>query len=156
MRRTAAAFAAVLGLIILGGCANPLDELSESGVEKLVEEGMEAGSEGGDIDFDIDVDGDGGAPSGWPSEVPVPEGSVVMSAAVDETWTMMVTTTTETIQAYIDTLTAAGFESSSEADFGGIQGGTFTSDNYTVTIAVIAGEGTDESSMSVSVGTIVE
>lgn len=138
-------------LIGLGGCANPIDQLSESGVEKLVEKGVEAGSDG-EGDVDIGVGGSADLPDDWPAEIPAPDGDVVMSTKIDGSWTASISTDAAGVESYMAELEGMGFTSGDQIDMGGMKSATYTdSGPYAVTVSSLGDENESEVIMSVMV-----
>ncbi len=125
------ALSAVLALGLTGCFANPLDQLTEGIVEGIVE-----GASG--VDVDVSGDGTGASlPSGWPAEVAVPPGKIVASFGINGTYSATIEIADAAAgQAGLDALVAAGFEVTSESDFGGgFKSYTLANSNYGVTYA---------------------
>lgn len=137
MRRTSIIVALSAGITLaLSGCfANPLDQLTEGLVEGLVEGGVEQLIEQGsgvDVDF-----GDGAAlPSSWPAELPVPNGTIVISGSSDGTSTIAVTTNLASAEAGVAELLNDGFTIVQEQAIGdGAKVYILENDRYTVSYA---------------------
>ena len=133
----------------LTSCANPIQSLTEQAVEQAIE--SETGT-------DVDFDAGGGAslPNGWPSEIPAPEGSIILATTEGEpgsqTWYVMVTVKDAAAEykKVTDKLLSSGYTAQSEGSIAGGQFGTYTNSMYTVDIATITTEGAD-STMTVTV-----
>ncbi len=108
-----AVIAATAGLGLTGCFGNPLESLAQDGVEQLVEQ-----STGSDVD--IDTDGTGASlPDTFPSEVPVVDGSIISSLAVEDTWTITVAVDSlDAAKAGYAELLAAGFTEIATLDLG--------------------------------------
>ncbi len=142
MRRTAPVATVIgLGLVLsLTGCfANPLDQITEGIVEGGVEQIIED-----QTGVDVDVDGTGASlPDGWPTEIPVPAGNIVASAAVDGTFFVTLETGSfADAEAGYQNIVANGFTESSSFDLGN-NSKSFTADNGTLSIAYLLAENED-------------
>ncbi|WP_155990579.1 hypothetical protein [Paraoerskovia marina] len=152
MRTTAAACGVAAVIAGLGGCANPLDELSESGVEKIVEEGLNSADGEGDSDVDLGIGGSADLPDDWPAEIPTPAGNVVMSTKIDGSWTASISTDTAGVEAYLAELESSGFVSGDEIDLGGMTSATYSASGpYAVTVSSITDDEAAEVVMNVMV-----
>jgi len=131
------ALCAVLALGLTGCFANPLDQLTE-GISEGIVEGVVEGATG----VDVDVSGDGTSaslPSGWPAEVPTPSGRIVGSFGADNAYTATFELAGEAAgEAGRDALLAAGFELTSEAEFGGLK--TVVLENATLSVTYAWGD----------------
>jgi hypothetical protein len=107
------ALAAVLTFTLTGCFSNPLEGLLEGGIENIIED--QTG-----VDIDVDGSGNGASlPDSWPSDVPVPDGKIVSSMAIDGTFSASIQVSDDAAaQAGLDALLDAGFESESEMDMG--------------------------------------
>jgi len=127
------ALCAVLALGLTGCFANPLDQLTEGVVEGIVE---------GTTGVDVDVSGDGTSaslPAGWPAEVPTPRGRIVGSFGADNAYTATIELADEAAgEAGRDALLAAGFELTTEAEFGGLK--TVVLQNATLSVTYAWGD----------------
>ncbi len=122
--------------VSLSGCfANPLEQLTEGLVGGLVEGGVEQLIEQGsgvDVDF-----GDGAAlPSGWPAELPVPNGTIVISGSSEGTSTIALNTNLASAEAGVAELLNDGFTIVQEQAIGdGAKVYILENDRYTVSYA---------------------
>ena len=136
-RNTVLAGAISVGLAVsLSGCfANPLDQLTEGLVEGLVEGGVEQLIEQGS-DLDINF-GEGAAlPSDWPTELPVPQGEILISGSSDGTSTIAMNTTLAFAEAGVAELQNDGYTIVQEQAIGdGAKVYILENDRYTVSYA---------------------
>lgn len=107
----------VTGLV---GCAS-LVPTPENIVEGVVEQVAE--QSGQDLDVDVDATGDGVAlPADWPG-LPVPDGRLFSAIKAAGTFNLTYEVgSEEAARAVVDELTASGFETMSETDFGEMKG----------------------------------
>ena len=112
--------AGATALLLLTGCANPLEKaiegLAEQGVEKLIEE---AG--GGDVQIG-GLTGSAEVPDDFPASVPLPDGSPNHSLRVvtdgRAAWTVHYSAGTEDYDRLVSAIAAAGFTEESSGEFG--------------------------------------
>lgn len=134
MRRTMPAIA-VLGLglsFTLSGCfANPLEGITEGiiegGVEQIIED-----------QTGVDVNANGGSlPDGWPTDVPVPPGDIIFSAATQGTFSATITVASPSLaeDAYQDLL-ANGYTETTVLDLGN-GSKSLVAENATSTVNVL-------------------
>jgi hypothetical protein len=105
----------------LTGCfANPLDQLTE-GISEGIVEGVVEGATG----VDVDVSGDGTSaslPSDWPTEVPTPNGKIIASFSVNNSYSATIDVGDDAAAAAgVEAIAASGFEITSETDLGGFK-----------------------------------
>jgi hypothetical protein len=110
MPRGIALSATAGAVIVLTGCfQNPIDAALDRASEKVVEQAIEglAGSEGIELDYGPGAE----IPAGWPASVPIPQGTVVSAAKLDESaFTIAVLSPSwAQAQADLESLKAAGF-----------------------------------------------
>ncbi len=113
-------------MLVLTGCVNPIEELAKGAIEKIIEDQI-----GGN--FELDPNGDGfiiktedgdvhiGAgsrlPSDFPSGVPLPDGQLFGSAAVQGGWTLTYQGVDQrAMDDYLSRLKAAGFAEEATVD----------------------------------------
>lgn len=102
----------------LSGCfGNPLEQLTDGLVEGLVEGGVEQLIEQGS-GIDIDFGGGAALPSSWPSEVPVPQGEILLAGSADGVISVAMNTTPAFAEAGLAELQSAGFAISQEQSLG--------------------------------------
>ncbi|GIG53457.1 hypothetical protein [Demequina activiva] len=103
--------------LMLGGCSGTIEELTQEGVERIVEEGIEGTT---DAEVDLGLDGDGAdLPSSWPASVPEPPGSIIASFGQQEGGSVTIeAASVQEIEDYLSALESAGFERESEASAG--------------------------------------
>jgi len=144
MRRTPAVAAAItVSLAVsLSGCfANPLEQLTEGLIGGLVEGGIEQLIEN-ETGLEIDFGGGAGLPSSWPSELPVPQGEILVSGSSNGTSSIAMNTTLALAEAGVAELLNNGFTIVQEQSIG--EGATvyiLESDRYNVSYAWGVGSG---------------
>ena len=150
MRRIVPVLALGAGLsLALSGCfANPLESITEGLVENGVEELIE-----GQTGVDIDVNGSGvSLPDSWPSELPLPEGTLTYSLSAGGTFSALFEVSDESVATDLGAqLEAAGFEKTSEGNFGGLLTSSYENESYYITLSFVPSEGDTPSSIQYSV-----
>ncbi|MDH6182003.1 hypothetical protein M2152_002185 [Microbacteriaceae bacterium SG_E_30_P1] len=116
--------AAALTFTLTGCFGNPVENLVEGAIEQQT-----------GVDVDVNSDGSGASlPADWPSDVPTPAGTVVASFGVDGTYSATIEMAdAAAAQAGLDALLAAGYESQSQADLGGMKMNVLTNGTWGVT-----------------------
>ena len=164
MRRVWAG-AAVVGVIALGGCANPAEMLAEKVIEQQLS------SDGTKVD--IDADGDGGmtiededgtyqmgahaqVPGDFPSELPLPDGEPMSVAAMDGTWILNYQNATradfDQLSEYFE---GGDYERTNTIEMEGMVSYMYTGSEWTITLGMIGEEG-DEAGLSYMVSTVTD
>lgn len=108
---------AVLSMGLLSGCANPLEQLAQGGIENMIKDQIK---EQTGVDIDINITG-GELPASWPAVVPPPTGYQLTFAAgaSDSGWTANYEVPNKSHwENYIKTLEAAGFTLNHTTDLG--------------------------------------
>lgn len=113
MRTVAIIAAAGTLTLMLSGCfGNPVESIAEQVVEDQTGVDVSAGGE----------DGLATLPSSWPSEVPVPDGKLLLAFGASDSYQATIELANEDAAvAGLDTYLLAGFAITSEADFGGLK-----------------------------------
>lgn len=144
MTTTRITLAAAGGLAIalaLTGCANPIEQLVQGGVESVIEQ--QTGS-------DIDVSGDGNAsvPDDFPSSIPILDGDVFFSQSIEGNWMldMYVDSEDEALSGY-QQLLDAGFAEIAQLDLGELKSNVVDNDQFSV--SYVYGQLDDENRMMV-------
>lgn len=150
-RTAALAGTALVVILALTGCANPLEQLAERATEEGIENLIESET-GGEID--INTGGGATLPDSFPGEVPVVDGEILSALAVDGTWVLSISVdSAEAAEAGYDDLLNAGFSETASADLGGgMLINSVENDTYGVTYSVIVAED-DTVSVNLSVTT---
>lgn len=134
MRTTTPAALLTAGLLTLtlSGCfANPLEELTESGVEGIVEEAT-------GVDVDVDSDGSASIPDDFPAEVPLPPGSPTTSLDVDGTFQLTYQIDDAAVaEALVEELVAGGYTELATSDLGQLKTWVYENATYTVSISLL-------------------
>lgn len=154
--RRAWASAAVVAMLALAGCANPI----ETATEKFVEQQLS--QDGSKVDIDADGDGgmtiedeDGGTyqmgahaqvPDSFPSGLPLPDGDPVTVTEVDGAIQMSYT---EQTMADFDRLTeyfeSNGYERTASMEMDGLVSKTYANDSWQVMIGLMGSDAEDSS-----------
>lgn len=148
MRLTTPAALLTAGLLTLtlAGCfANPLEQLTENGVEELVE---------GATGVDVDVDGDGSTniPDGFPSDIPLPPGLPVATLHVDNVFQLTyVIDDAAVADNLVAELVAAGYTELAATDMGELKTWVYENDRYGVSLSVLTDGETMQLLQSVTV-----
>jgi hypothetical protein len=144
---TPLALGAVLALTLTGCFGNPLESFTEGAIENIIED---------QTGVDIDVDGNGSGaslPDNWPADVAVPDGTIISSMAVDETFTTSIQVSDEAAaQAGLDALINSGFESESTMDMGALKINTLGDADRVISYSWTVDEESGEVFVSMSVG----
>lgn len=134
MRLTTPAAVLTAGLLTLtlAGCfANPLEELTESGVEGIVEEAT-------GVDVDVDSDGSASIPDGFPADVPLPPGLPVTTLHVDNIFQLTYEVDDAAVaDAVVAELVAAGYTELATSDLGELKTWVYENDRYNVTVSIL-------------------
>lgn len=118
---------AAAALLAVSGCAPGLPSIPNP-VENIVEQVT-----GGNVDVGSNVT----VPAGWPN-LPLPQGELVAALAVDKTYSLTYKLPNEAAaEALRAELTAAGFASEGEADYGGLKTYILTDGALSVTLGVL-------------------
>ena len=168
MRRVWAA-AAVVGVIALGGCANPGELLAEKAAEKVIEQQLS--SDGSKVD--IDADGDGGmtienedgtykigahaeVPEDFPSELPRLDTDLATASVVDGTWMLQYVNATrvdfDRLSEYFEN---GDYERTSTIEMAGMLSYSYLGAEWSVMIGMLGEEG-DELALTYSVSSVKE
>ncbi|MFF2387361.1 hypothetical protein [Agromyces sp. NPDC058104] len=127
-RRAAAAVAiAALSAALFTGCANPLEDLVNQGVEGAIEDAT-----GGEVSLDGEV------PSDFPAEIPLVEGEVALGAGTGgaDGWIVMITSTAaDPIADAVAKLEGAGFTKNTELSGSGADALVYSNGTYLVLLA---------------------
>ncbi|MFC4222339.1 hypothetical protein [Lysinibacter cavernae] len=110
-RLTATTAIALIAVAPLAACASPVDMVKDQAnqaADKLAKDVL-----GEDSSVDLDLDGDGATlPAEWPAEVPAPPGRYTLAATTQGNPSVTATDLTiAEVDAYVTTLTDAGFSS---------------------------------------------
>ena len=127
---------ATVGLVFaLSGCfQNPL----EAAVERAAEETVERALEESGAEVDLDLTGDVSLPDSWPSEIPVPDGNIVSSAAIDGTFTVVIeASSVEAAVAGIAAIENSGFTLTYEQEMEGLRTAGLENETYSVLYSVL-------------------
>jgi hypothetical protein len=117
------ATAGALTLMLTGCFGNPVESIVEQAIEDQTGVEVSAGGE----------DGVASLPSDWPSEVPVPEGKLLLALSMDGSYSATIELGDEDAgMAGLDTYLLAGFAITSEADYGGLKSYQLSNPNYDV------------------------
>ncbi|WP_395640212.1 hypothetical protein [Pseudolysinimonas sp.] len=134
MRLTTPAALLTAGLLTLtlAGCfANPLEELTESGIEGIVEEAT-------GVDVDVDSDGSASIPDGFPADVPIPPGLPVTSLAVDNIFQLTYAIDDAAVaEAVVAELVAGGYTEIATSDLGELKTWIYENDRYNVALSLL-------------------
>lgn len=127
-RRAAAALAiAALSTALFAGCANPIEDLVNQGVEGAIEDAT-----GGEVSLD------GELPSDFPAEIPLVDGEVALSAGTGgaDGWMVMITATAaDPIADAVAKLEGAGFTKNTELSGSGAEALVYSNGTYLVLVA---------------------
>lgn len=138
MRTPITVVAAAAIAVGLSGCfGNPVESVIESTVEEAVE-----GATG--VEVDVDTDGGGATlPADFPSDLPMPEGKLISSLAVDGTFVLAFEVTDQNAGANLaQQFKDMGWVEEAAADMGELKTWVyFDGDARAVTIGQIGGEG---------------
>lgn len=130
-RRAAAAVSiAALSALLFTGCANPLEDLVNEGVEGAIEDAT-----GGEVSLD------GELPSDFPSEIPLVDGAVALGAGTGgaDGWIVMITpTAADPLADAAAKLEGAGFTENTELSGSGAEALVYSNGSYLV---LLAGDG---------------
>ncbi|MCB2413520.1 hypothetical protein LGT39_11770 [Demequina sp. TTPB684] len=128
-----------------GSVEEVVNDQVEDSVEKAIEDSATA--DGGQ-NLDLDIGGDAAVPDSFPSELPLPDGTLVASVAMDEGWQLSYQvqgiSEAEALAAHFTD--DGAYEQVLSSATGGIQTWVFTGPTYSVTIGFI--EDGAESQMS--------
>ncbi|MGB3413416.1 MAG: hypothetical protein WBA28_01730 [Microbacteriaceae bacterium] len=101
--------AGAISALLLTGCANPLEQFTQGGIENLIKDKIKQET-GADVDFSI---GDGAkVPASWPAQIPTPQGMKLTTAmaSAETGWHLSYEMTAESqFESYISSLVKAGF-----------------------------------------------
>jgi hypothetical protein len=123
--RTAAIIVTATALAVsLTGCfANPVESIVEQVIEDQTGVEVSAGGE----------DGLASLPDSWPAEVPVPDGKILLALASNGSYSATIELgSADAAEAGLERYTSAGFEITSEADFGGLKSYQLTGSGFDV------------------------
>ena len=141
MKASLVGMTVALAVASLSGCgSNPVEDAAQNKVDDSVEKAIEDSVEGdtGD-DVDLDIGDDVAVPDDFPSELPLPDGTLVASVAMEQGWQLSYEVDgkgeAEDVAAHFAADDA--FEEVANSSMGGIQSWTYTSDTYSVTIGFI-------------------
>ncbi|MGZ0712430.1 hypothetical protein ACWPKO_29240 (plasmid) [Coraliomargarita sp. W4R53] len=143
MRVRAAVVGVVLGVsaLALSGCANPIDQLVQGGIQEGIEQVVEEAT-GGDVDIDVDGGGNASLPDSFPSDVPVPSGSLISSFAMAGTYQLTYSGgSSDGAKNFVDSLVADGYEIVTESDMGEMQIWILNNDQWTLSVSTLEAEG---------------
>jgi hypothetical protein len=123
---------AVLGLVLLSGCASPLPGgLGPGGLEEAIEQ-----ETGGQVDL-----GGAALPADWPAELPLPAGDLVSSISSDGTQVLTYRIADTSVgERLVADLQALGFTSTATSDMGGLVAHVLDRDGWVVTIGWVSGD----------------
>lgn len=138
MRLTAPAAlltAGVLTLTLTGCFSNPLEQITEGGLEGIVEQVT-----GGNVD--VGADGTAAVPADFPSEVPLPPGSPTTSFSIDGnyqlTYAIDDASAVDSLRAQ---LVAAGYAELSQSDMGELKIWIHENDAHIVSVSLVDDDG---------------
>ena len=124
-----------IAAVLLTGCANPLEQIVQQGTEQFIEDAVE-----NETGVDIDVDAGGGATiaDDFPAGLPTPDGSLISSMKIDETWMLSYEVPEDTEADELAAwFTANGYTELAKSDYGQMRNWVFENDTYSVMIAVM-------------------
>lgn len=133
---TASSFAIVaLVSVGLAGCANPIEQLVQQGVEQAAEEIIKQGSDG---NIDVDLGGGASVPDDFPAGLPQPNGRLITAVKADKTWAL---TYEVADAAEADKLAAwfaaDGWEELAVSDSEQLRGWSYQNDSYHMAVAAL-------------------
>ncbi|MEV8267830.1 hypothetical protein [Microbacterium sp. NPDC076911] len=144
--------ASVLGAsaLVITGCANPLEQLVQGGIQEGIEQVVEEAA-GGDVDFDVDAGGGASVPDSFPSDVPLPPGDLMASFSAAGSYQLTYSIDSlDQVSAFADSLIADGYEVVSESDMGEMKIWALQNDKWLVTLGSFDAEGESGLSYTVS------
>lgn len=124
MRTVAIIAAAGTLALMLSGCfGNPVESIVEQAIEDQTGVEVSAGGE----------DGLATLPSSWPTEVPVPDGKLLLALSAEGSYSATIELgDADAAQAGLDKFLFAGYQITSEADYGGLKSYQLASPNFDV------------------------
>lgn len=149
---TALAATAVIAVAGLSGCGKVAEVATEQAVEAAVGSNADVDLENGTVTV---TDENGGSvaigegtdlPANWPAEIPAFDGGTLVMASVDADgaatgmWSTA-STGAESVAAYGQALTSAGFTNTSESTLGDLIGGEYTGKGYSVSVVAADADG---------------
>lgn len=128
----------------LSGCANPIEQLVNKGVEQALEGAI--GGTDGKVDLNT---GDGASlPADWPSEIPTPNGEVQFSVAADKGFMVTFIADKAEVDSALQKLSGAGFTEEGNIAAGDSRVISMKNDSWTVGITVTKESGGDRQLMA--------
>ena len=139
-RITGLVASALLAAGLLAGCANPFDQLAQSGIENMIKDQIK---EQTGVDIDVNLTG-GELPASWPATVPTPNGlpHTFAMGASDTGWTANYEAPNKSVwEDYVKTLEAAGFTLNHTTDLAGLSGAVLGNDSYNLLVNYSGNDG---------------
>lgn len=141
-KRAGACVLAIALAVGLSGCKNPLETLVENVIEDAIggQIGGDVDVDGGNVSFDTDDGhvqlGEGSTlPASFPSRLPVPNGTLQAALEGTDQWTLSYTDVDRfEFDKLVVVLKATGFTEEALFDNDEMFQGSFTDDQYTVTL----------------------
>ncbi len=141
----------VLGTPALTACGGTAQQAAEEAAGNAIGGNVDINSDGVTVQDsagnNVTIGEDVSLPDNWPVEIPAYEGGSLTSvmvagdgSSVTAIWTTDATPE-DAAKAYGDALVAAGFTVGTTTNAGGMSGGDYTGNGYTVNVVVIASDG---------------
>lgn len=149
------------GMLIMTGCANPIEQLISKGTESALEKAIEQGG-GGGVNLDLSEDGglsfeteEGGSvnlgssasvPDDWPG-LPLPHGELVSAITQEGTFALTYRATVSEAESLLAALISAGYSEKSSNDMGAMKMHMLEGTDWDVNLTWIIDENTDEANV---------
>lgn len=126
---------AAVAVLLLAGCANPLDQLVQGGAEEIVEQVT-----GGNVD--VGVGGTASVPADFPSDILLPDVDPVTTLTIPEGWQLTYSLPVEEAQRIFDAIkNDPAYTIEAETDMGEMLILISTNADHRVNLSLIRAEG---------------